>query len=173
MALKLKTKKDEFWVKMDENLKISKVDSNYQVAENEGMFFLSPLDPKEGYELVDSAVEHEWDNNQRFDKANWYSLQIGKIKKIIKDWRGMVNGSDLEHQGVLPGNPVPCNDYWKEQMYLCNQPIFQALIKFCDDYQAKKKKVQEDDVKNSPSGQNGSLQMGLSGTAPSAEKSTE
>jgi hypothetical protein len=153
MALKLKTKKMIVWVLINEDLKCESVQEDYELGEGECMFQLGLLDAKETYRLVDGCYEYVWDKPgsgqaaQRFDKPNWYKMKVGKIKKLILNWKGV-----LDEDGV----PISCTDEMKEQIFLANQALIDAVVDFADKLQAEAQKVKEGEIKNLNSGQNGS-----------------
>ena len=164
MALKLKMKRVSFWVLVNENLHCEKVEEDYKLGEGECMFFIDLLDPKDSYSLIDNAIEHEWERNQRFDKPNWLKLKTQKIKKMFQDWKGVIN----EETGEI----IPCTDPMKQVLFLNNSAVFDAVVDFAEEIQKKQQKIKEDDLKNLDSGQTGSSEEEGSTTAKTAGEST-
>jgi hypothetical protein len=164
MSLKLKTKKVSFWVLVNENLHCEKVDEDYTLGDEECMFLINLLDPKESYSLIDTAIEHEWERNQRFDKPNWLKLKTQKIKKMFVDWKGVVNEET--------GEVIPCTDPMKQILFLNNSTVFDAVVDFAEELQKKQQKIKEDDLKNLEDGQTGSSVEAESPTVTTAGEST-
>jgi hypothetical protein len=132
MALKLKTKRMIVWVCIDEKMKCETVSEDYEYGDGECMFKLGLLNAKETYKLVDGCYEYVWDKPatggaaQRFDKPNWYKMKAGKIKKLILDWKGVLDED---------GNSVPFTQENVEILFLENQLFIDALVDYTDKMQ--------------------------------------
>ena len=131
--MKLKTKKVEEWVTESE-------------GEEEASFLVSPMTPKEDFELLEKCKTKEWDRNQRFESTDFYKFKITRIIQIIKEWSGIEDEN---------GNPLECNRYNKELIYLYNSELIDRVLAKADKI-AEQRKVEEEELgKNLEAGLNG------------------
>jgi hypothetical protein len=97
------------------------------------------IDPKTGLKLIDDATSSKWERNQRFEKIDFYKLQVKKLAKMIIGWKGVLDPD---------GKPIECNDTWKETLFRYNRAYFDAIVNKVDEIEGIKTKEKEAEEKN-------------------------
>jgi len=139
MALKFNTEKSIIWLKINEELDVDQVDESFNPSEGEAVFQICIIDPKTGLKLIDDSTSQVWQRNQRFEKIDFYKLQVKKLCKMIIGWKGVL-GPD--------GKPIECNDTWKETLFRYNRAFFDAIVNKVDEIEGIKAKEKEEEEKN-------------------------
>ena len=135
--MKLRTKKFEVWI-------------TETVNEETASFLVSPSTPKDDFELIEQSKTKEWDRNQRFENTDFYKFKITKIINTIKDWK------DIEDEA---GNPLECNRYNKELVYLHNPDLIDRVLGKADKIGQEKEEEEKEKEKNSDAGQSGPAKL--------------
>lgn len=111
MALRLKTKKIEKWIKKE-------------TVDGTAEFLVSPLSPREASDILKRCKNIFWEKGQRFDEPDYYAFKISKIKKTIRDWKG-VQDED--------GRDVQCTDNNKILIYEANPDFIDSVLDAADE----------------------------------------
>lgn len=139
MGLKFNTENNVIWLKINDDLDVDQVDEKYNPVEGEAVFQINMIDPKTGIKLIEDATKAVWDKGQRFEKTDFYKLQIKKICKMIIGWKGVLDPS---------GSPIECTDQWKETVFRYNRAFFDAINDKVDEIAKIKSKDKEEEEKN-------------------------
>ena len=131
--MRLRTKKYEEWV-------------TESFEGSEARFLVSPMTPKEDFELIEKCRRKEWDRNQRFETTDFYQFKISKITQVIKDWDGIEDEN---------GNPIECSRYNKELVYLHNPDLIDRVVEKADKIARLRAQEEEEREKNLEAGPSG------------------
>lgn len=131
--MKLKTQKFEEWI-------------TETVGEDEAKFLVSPMTPKEDFELIEKCRRKEWDRNQRFETTDFYQFKISKVNRVIRDWSGIENEN---------GEPLECSRFNKEIIYLHNSDLIDRVLDRADKIAVRMEEEKEELEKNLKAGPSG------------------
>lgn len=109
------------------------------VGEEELVFEVALLTPKEINQLLENSTEHEWDRGQRFDRPNYYKFAINKLDKMIVSWSGVEDDA---------GNPLDCNRKNKEVVYAYYSDLLNSVLEEAEALGKEEADFKEDSEKN-------------------------
>lgn len=140
--MKLRTKKIEVWIYIDENYNISekKPKGDY------GKVLITPLNPEEINDLYNECMNYTWENEQRIPDPNYlYNYRISKIKKIIQEW----NFKDKKDKFI------ECTNENKIIIFLNNPEVIDNVLIYSDKVARAIQKNKDFEEKNLEAVQNG------------------
>ena len=124
--MKLNTKKVETYITIDRK-------------EGSARFLVSPMTPKERFDLLKECTEYEWDKGQRFDNINFLKFRLNKILKVIKGWEGIEDKD---------GKPLECTNENKEIAYMYNTSLIDEVLERLDLLESRLDMLEGESLKN-------------------------